>query len=222
MRKYFKSILLAVLTFIMIVSIFPVTAAAESDSFEPRLSSPGKNNPYYNRRLNVYSQTGYGMPNCTAYAYGRIYEITGEAPRLKSGNAGSWWFKNKRNHYYDYGKEPKIGAIACWSGHVAVVEKVEGNKVTISQSHWGKKYFDTATYSNPKAIFTRQSFYGYIYASDSVLEAEEEEEPVVYSYTAEKSEFEDIAVNPFSKIIYSEKDEPILVMNSHMVTNAVK
>ena len=142
MKKAMKSMILGVLTLVLVFVMFPFGAFASEADFEPRLSSPKSSNPYYNRSLNAYSQSGYGMPNCTAYAYGRIYEITGEKPLIKSGNAGSWWFTNKRNNYYDYGKEPKLGAIACWSGHVAVVEKIEGSTVTISQSHWGGRYFD--------------------------------------------------------------------------------
>ncbi|MDE5996447.1 MAG: CHAP domain-containing protein, partial [Eubacterium sp.] len=153
----------------------------------------------------------------TAYAYGRIYEITGEAPLIKSGNAGSWWFTNKRNNYYEYGSEPKLGAIACWSGHVAVVEAIDGDTVTISESHWRRKYFNTKTYSSPTSNY-RQTFYGYIYASDSIFV----EEPV-YSYTQEVSEFAEIPSNPFAEteLTIESDSEPILLMNSHMITNAV-
>lgn len=155
------------------------------------------------------------MPNCTAYAYGRIYEITGEAPLIKSGNAGSWWFNNKRNDYYEYGSEPKLGAIACWSGHVAVVEEINGDTITISESHWGGRYFNTKTYSNPNSKY-RQTFYGYIYASDSIFV----EEPV-YSYTQEISEFTEIPSNPFAETELTIESKPVLLMNSHMITNAV-
>ena len=217
MKKNTKKIILCILTVIMLLTLFPTAVFASEADFEPRMSAPKSSNPYYNRRLNVYSQQGYGMPNCTAYAYGRIYEITGEAPLIKSGNAGSWWFSNKRNNYYEYGSEPKLGAIACWSGHVAVVEKIDGNSVTISESHWGGRYFNTKTYSNP---YTKsyQTFYGYIYASDSVFV----EEPVVYSYTQEKSEFAEIPTNPFSETeLLAVESEPVLLMNSPMLTNAV-
>ena len=127
------------------LTLLPTAALAGESDFEPRLSAPSSGNSYYNRNLNIYSKQGYGMPNCTAYAYGRIYEITGEAPLIKSGNAGNWWFTNKRNDYYEYGSEPKLGAIACWSRHVAVVEAIDEDIVTISESHWRGKYFNTKT-----------------------------------------------------------------------------
>ena len=72
---------------------------------------------------------------------------------------------------------------------------IEGSTVTISQSHWGGRYFDTTTYSNPYSKFY-QTFYGYIYASDSVIEAEEEP---VYSYTLEIPDYIEAPVNPFAE-----------------------
>ena len=117
------------LSFLILITAFPVTASAQADGFEPRLTSPDRSNPYYNSELNVYSQTGYGMPNCVAYVFGRIYEITGEEPLITRGSAGEWWSINKKNGYYAYGQEPKLGAVACWSNHVAVVEKIEATQL---------------------------------------------------------------------------------------------
>lgn len=160
MKKIVKNSILTVLFTLIILSVFPSTAFAKE--YNPRLTAP-QGEPYYTRELNVYSQTGYGMPNCVAYAYGRIYELNGEAPKISRGNAGEWWFINKYNNYYDYGSEPKLGAVACWSGHVAVVEAIsENGDVTVSESHWGSTYFDTKTFSNMYSHYG-QAFYGYIY-----------------------------------------------------------
>ena len=52
------------------------------------------------------------MPNCTAYAYGRAYEILGTRPNLCPNNAGRWYDYNVNNGYYPYGQTPKLGAIA--------------------------------------------------------------------------------------------------------------
>ncbi|MDE6124375.1 MAG: CHAP domain-containing protein [Eubacterium sp.] len=220
MKKSVKSIILALLTLVMLTAAFPTAVLASDSSFQPRLSAPGRSNSYYNRSLNAFAKTGYGMPNCTAYAYGRIYEITGSAPLISGGNAGSWWSINKRNGYYEYGQEPKLGAIACWSNHVAVVEAIDGNTVTASQSHWGGTYFDTCTFTSGTSHFG-QKFYGYIYASDSVLEVEEEP---VYVYKLEKPAFDINKAqneNPFSNIDLTYNNEPNLLMNSYMLTNAV-
>ena len=221
MFKSIKAILIVSLAFIALIGMFPVKALAAESSFEPRLTAPSRNNAYYNRSLNVYAQTGYGMPNCTAYAYGRIYEITGEAPLISRGGAGDWWFINKRNDYYDYGSEPKIGAIACWSRHVAVVEAIDGDIITISQSHWGGNYFDTDTITVGSGRYG-QIFYGFIYASDSVLEVEEEP---VYCYKLEMLPFQIPEIQEenslFPSASLAEEYTPQLLLNSRMLTSAV-
>ena len=153
-----------VVVFTVLVSLFaPLNAYAEGELYEPRLTAPDSSIPYYSSKLNRYFQTGTPMPNCVAYAYGRIYEMNGEAPLLTHGSAGDWYGMNKANGYYDYGSEPKLGAVACWSGHVAIVEAINSDKsVTISESHWGGTYFDVRTYSDMSSHYG-QTFYGYIY-----------------------------------------------------------
>ena len=82
---------------------------------------------------------------------------------MTHGNAGDWYGMNKRGGYYDYGQTPKLGAVACWSNHVAVVEKInDDGSITFSESHWGGRYFNTVTYSNVYSHYG-QRFYGYIY-----------------------------------------------------------
>ncbi len=222
MKNAIKSVMLALAAFILIVIVFPTAAFAESDSFEPRLSAPSRSSSYYNRSLNAFSKTGYGMPNCTAYAYGRIYEITGEEPLIKRGNAESWWSINKKNGYYDYGQEPRLGAIACWSNHVAVVEVIDENTVTVSQSHWRGKYFDTCTFTSGDKHFG-QKFYGYIYASESAFEKEDETEKP-QAYKIEKTMYETAEKhneNQFSHKDLAGNEKTMLMINSRMLANAI-
>ncbi len=220
MKKAFKCTALTVITLLIIISIFPMSALA--GEFEPRLTAPSRSNAYYNRELNVFSQTGYGMPNCTAYAFGRVYEITGEEPLIKRGNAGNWYSINKKNGYYEYGSEPKLGAIACWSNHVAVVEDIDGDMVTVSQSHWRSTYFDTCTFVNGSKHFG-QKFYGYIYASDSAFEEEEAEIPPAYKMektyykTAETASLEQFANASIENTINTDE----IIINSKMLANAI-
>ena len=144
-------------------SLTAYAADTSDDDYTPRLTAPDSSIPYYSTALNVYHQTGTPMPNCVAYAYGRIYEMNGEAPLLTHGSAGDWYGMNKRAGYYPYGQEPQVGAVACWSGHVAIVEKVNSDgSVTVSESHWGGTYFDVKTFDNMHSHYG-QSFYGYIY-----------------------------------------------------------
>ena len=221
--KLLKSALLTILTLLILISAFPTVAMAQDDGFEARLTAPSKSSSYYNKSLNVFSQTGYGMPNCTAYAFGRIYEITGEKPLITRGNAGSWWQINKSNGYYSYGQEPQEGAIACWSNHVAVVEKIDGNTVTCSQSHWRGTYFDTCTFTSGASHFG-QKFYGYIYACEDYLNSlEEEAEETQGAYKKEKPQYKEVNTNQttFGKIdLTSQEDEEILI-NSVVLKNAI-
>ncbi len=220
MIKALKSIILTAAALIIIISVFPTSVLAGSN-FEERLTAPSRSNSYYNRELNVFSKTGYGMPNCTAYAFGRVYEITGKEPLIKRGNAGSWYSINKKNGYYDYGSEPKLGAIACWSNHVAVVEKIDEDMVTVSQSHWRSTYFDTCTFVTGSRHFG-QKFYGYIYASDSAFE---EEEAVSTTYKTEKTAYktaESIKSTQFTQTSLEPKiDKNEIIINSKMLANAV-
>lgn len=168
-----KTLLIVSIIFIMTIiisALTPLCAYAEESKYQPRLEAPDSSIPYYSRELNIYFQTGYGMPNCVAYAYGRIYEMNGEKPKFTHGSAGDWYSINKNNGFYDYGSEPKLGAVACWSNHVAVVEQIsESGAITLSESHWGGTYFDTVTYTDMTSHFG-QSFYGYIYTYNGVKE----------------------------------------------------
>ena len=66
-----KKVSAAVLTAVMLfVSVFSMSMIASAASFSPRLSAPSLSNKYYYSDLNAFYKYGYGMPNCTAYAYG--------------------------------------------------------------------------------------------------------------------------------------------------------
>lgn len=160
---------------ILFISVFSMSIlASAATSFSPRLSAPASSNKYYYSDINVFYKYGYGMPNCTAYAYGRAYEILKKEPKLSWGNAEDWYGYNKSNGYYSCGKTPKLGAIACWSydgggGHVAVVEKIENGKITFSNSAWSGQnfYLSGADVSDPNAGGSSWwNFQGYIYIGD--------------------------------------------------------
>lgn len=93
-------------------------------------------NPYYNH--------GYGLPNCTAYAWGRVSEIIGEPINTCKGNAITFAYEPDFTPI----SEPVAGAIMVWSGgymncgHVAVVEHVyEDGSIDISDSSYGGYIF---------------------------------------------------------------------------------
>ena len=113
-----------VLSFVVIIFMaFGATAGSSSSAngvsvggssqFVPRLTAPSTSNRYYYSTDNPF-YPAYGMPNCTAYAFGRIYELNGSRPNLCTGNAEMWYDYNKSHNYYPYGSTPKLGAVAVW------------------------------------------------------------------------------------------------------------
>lgn len=147
--------------------------------FTPRLSKDGVNGSRYWYSDNPFHQSGYGLPNCTCYAYGRFWEISDLAngsqdydrkpTGLSLGDAKRWFSESTG---FETGQEAKLGAIACWegddssyAGHVAIVEAIdEAGNITVSQSAWT----DTnRTESNSLYFYTsvRNKSNGYNYSN---------------------------------------------------------
>lgn len=169
-EKPLRKVLALFLSLICAVVVTVPFSATRASAFTPRLSAP--HGVYYYTSGNPYYTTGYGMPNCTCYAWGRAYEILGRKPNLPVANAGLWYGRNQSSGAYPYGRTPRLGAIACWGRHVAVVEKISGKTITISESHASGRYFDTKDLTYGRESSYAGTFYGYIYilknASDAV------------------------------------------------------
>lgn len=159
---------------LLFTTVFSFSMIANaSSSFTPRLEAPSYSNEYYYSNKNIFYKFGYGMPNCTAYAFGRAYEILGKEPNLCHFDACEWY---DYNDGYGRGQTPKVGAIACWKyyrqgewrGHVAVVEKVENGTVTMSNSAWGWEnfYLTHADVNDPAMGESGWDFQGFIYIGD--------------------------------------------------------
>ena len=156
--------------------------------YTKRTTQPSKNNKYYNSNINPFVASGYGMfqnkGNCTAYAYGRFYEIIESKPKLSTSNAENWYTKADG---YKRGKTPKVGAVICWrkgqagkssdgAGHVGIVEEIKSNgDIVISNSGWKSFIFKTKTYKKSDDYMTGLSksykLQGFIYCP---IEFEEE------------------------------------------------
>ena len=149
--------------------------------YEKRLSCPSKENKYYYED-NVFYQSGYGIPNCTCYAWGRFYELSKERPKLCKKNAENWYAYEDG---YDRGKTPKLGAVIVWSkgvigkeadgaGHVAIVEEIyeDGSILTSNSAYSGTKFYTKKINKNYE--LNGYKFEGFIY---NPIEFEPEEEP---------------------------------------------
>ena len=157
-------------------------------AFQPRLSSTGiRYSPYWYSQ-NPFYLSGYGMPNCTCYAWGRFWEISdpnrlydnSTRPRLSTGN-GQDFFPHTQDGY-TRGRTPQLGAIACYSGgnysglgHVCVLEQHNSDDTwTVSESAWNGYFFRAShkilangDYNDPVAGYTFQGFIYNPYAGDT-------------------------------------------------------
>lgn len=129
------------------------------DTYVPRLTSRGmRGNPYWYSR-NPFYQAGYGLPNCTCYAWGRFWEVADAShdysnrPNLSTGNAEDWYGHTADG--YERGQAPALGAIACYAdgqfsgdGHVCVVEEIDAanNRCLVSESAYNGYYFRATHY----------------------------------------------------------------------------
>lgn len=122
----------------------------EKTGFMMRLARPQRTNAFYYKQDEA-NLGKYCEGECAWYGTARAAEILSSIGSTKTWNAnpngGSFCyaadaknFKTSRNY-----RKPKQGAIVSWTqggnyGHVAIVEKVEGNSVTISEAYLGLGY----------------------------------------------------------------------------------
>lgn len=147
--------------------------------FVPRTTSPSLEGYYgVNTDLNKYEfyyLPGKGTGNCTWYAHGRAFEITGKRPTFNYYAKHFWNYKNDYMGYSQNPYEAKPGAVIVWGGgpdgygHVAVVEEVYGNKIRITESSTGGVWYNNWHYWGSRELdmgylnFDGLVFYGYIY-----------------------------------------------------------
>lgn len=145
-------------------------------AFTPRLTEDGiRGNPLYYAN-NPFYQSGYGMPNCTCYAYGRAAEIAGGVfVPLPLGDATTWYAATS----LPKGPNPALGATGVWEtsdpqygGHVATVEYISPTgEITFSCSGFHSTYFWTEVCTAAEGFLMNYmknggrpyTFRGYIY-----------------------------------------------------------
>lgn len=171
-------------------------------NFTPRTSAPATSNRYYYAD-NVFYQSGYGLPNCTCYAWGRFYELSGEYPDLCINNAEDWY---KYNDGYQRGKTPKLGAVIVWAkgevgnnddgaGHVAIVEQINADgSIRTSNSAYGGTLFYMQDIPADYSL-SGYTFQGFIYNPVDFESGETVEmpTPITGNYWLSQSEMENNA-----------------------------
>lgn len=193
----------------------------ESGAYAARMHAPKLDNPYYYSDKNIFYKFGYGMPNCTCYAWGRAYEILKTEPKLCIYDAYQWFDYNKQLGYYKYGQTPKLGAIACYkyknynSGHVAVVEKIIGNTVYYSNSAYSGQnfYINTSPVDDPEKALPSADFLGFIYIGEFDAPAVEYDEYKITSAdgvnmrSGAGTSYKSVAAIPYNTIVQVTKTE---------------
>lgn len=139
--------------------------------FEQRTTAPETSNGYYYAN-NPFYTAGYGLPNCTCYAWGRFYELTGQRPALCLHDAEDWYGWNDG---YSRGNTPRLGAVIVWgkgvvgdgsdgAGHVAIVEQINADgSFIISESGYDAFMFRRSNIPASCYYGSAYTFLGFIY-----------------------------------------------------------
>lgn len=157
-------------------------------AYVPRLNDNGIRGNYKWYSRNPFYISGYGLPNCTCYCWGRFWEISdpnntgANMPiNLPLGNGNQWYAQAWR--YERNPSIPKLGSVICFGGaspgHVAVVEEIRnnGNTIVTSNSDWQGKFFYLETldrrsdgkfrHPHKTKLYLSQGFIYNPYADDS-------------------------------------------------------
>lgn len=147
-------------------------------AYVPRLTAPSLSDPLYYSNANTYYSIGMGMPNCTAYAWGRAWELVGGQngtypsgpPLAPYSNAEDWY---NYGDPWPRGSTPQLGAIACYKdgdfsgwGHVCVLERDNGNNTWLVSESALNGYTFRASHSisaNGDYGYGNYIFQGFIY-----------------------------------------------------------
>lgn len=112
--------------------------------FIKRTTAPTKDNKYYGKP-DPYISAGLGMfqldGNCTDYAWCRYRECQEDmngSKKLPTSAASRFWDDAVKKKTLKTGNVAKLGAIACFKGHLAFVEDIIGENIRYSASGYTK------------------------------------------------------------------------------------
>ena len=120
-----------------------------------------------------YGQYAYGKEGCAWFASARVKELTGKGNTIFSGWA--WYNTQYSNYGFSRGSVPRARSLACYGNHVAVVEAVNGDTITVSQggasglsdAAHGYCVISTMSKSKLESQGGCGTFYGYVYMDAS-------------------------------------------------------
>lgn len=176
MKHIFQRIGTAILAFILVVGIIlePGTTLKVSAASSSGIKNNGTGGiyidinsaPYTTFQSYSYGQYAYTNVGCAWFASARVNQLTGKGNVIRAGT--NWWNGGNGREGFSTGQTPSAPAIICWSGHVAILEKIEGNTAYISEG--GTGYSDSAhgycgifTTSVSSIASRNTGFLGYVY-----------------------------------------------------------
>lgn len=142
------------------------TAPTVSNAYYRSVSFGG-----YNRCIIRDPQTGFVLPNCVGYAWGRFCEANGLTDcNLSAGNASVWY--GNTGDGYQRGSAARVGAVGCYgggsyggAGHVLFVEAINPDgSLVCSESNYGGSVFQMRTVPSDYEIGYGLYFQGFIYS----------------------------------------------------------
>ena len=176
MKHIFQRIGTAILAFILVVGIIlePGTTLRVSAASSSGIKNNGTGGiyidinsaPYTTFQNYSWGEYAYTSSGCAWFASARVNQLTGKGNVIRAGT--NWWNGGNGREGFSTGQTPSAPAIICWSGHVAILEKIEGNTAYISEG--GTGYSDSAhgycgifTTSVSSIASRNTGFLGYVY-----------------------------------------------------------
>ena len=172
MKKRLLSLLLALALLAAFVPIMTQDASAHGSNGIYGNGTGGVYIDIYSNEFVTMSQTSwgqyaYGPQGCAWFATSRQWQLTGNYSVIWDGN--SWWNNGNGQLGYPTGRTIKAPAIVCYSGHVAIIEAVSGDRALVSEG--GRTDFPNNDYchlgwqSISYVESSSRGFLGYVYLS---------------------------------------------------------
>lgn len=120
-----------------------------------------------------FGKWAYTEQGCAWFATSRASQITGK--QFSTIYSGSNWYNNAYSYYgFSHGQEIRENALACYQNHVAVVEKIQGNQVIISEGGYvstdaahGYAVIRTRNLSDMGSAGVGNNLLGYVYLTNT-------------------------------------------------------
>jgi len=121
--------------------------------------------PYIDSRWGAYGAP-YGEGGCTWFVGARVMELTGKGSfNTQVGN--TWYYTYGPGLGFTSNQTPSGNSVICWSGHIAILEKIEGSTAYISEgghrSYPGNDYCSLSTCDVSSIPGRNSGFIGYVH-----------------------------------------------------------